>query len=495
MKYAVVAAMAALVALPLSCGVGAAYNCFTNADCPEGMACVQNACVDGTSVAKDAGFGREDGGGTSKDGGGAARDGGVIHNDGGSFDAGGGAKDGGGVRDAGSACDEAECATQCAPLHSFCDRMNGQCICENAGCNSDAMCEKTCYPNPGTCVQGNCACGGCSGACGDSFTCGQSDGCGGSCPGWCDDASQKCEPTPGGTWICTGSCAPACGNSICGGPDGCGGSCPGQCADPGQSCQLLDGGGYACVAQTCDPNGAPADSPCEADKVCACGNNCVKLQQSGAQPQAVGECLPSCANGGSCSDPADACICAETDAVGACVRSSCFATGRLTGNFTSKVMNSCQDQPAQTDIGQGSMTLAYGGKSYAWNLFLACHYAQGADDYVVLYGLKVCGQNACPDYLQFFTQTSSLAGVQTPATFQVGGGSVYIRHDAYTYSGQALTDAWLRGMSGWGSVTYTAAGTSGKQTLSGSADVTMLSYDVEYCNEQTGVPVKCSAMP
>jgi hypothetical protein len=431
-------------------------------------------------------------------------------------------------------CSEEECMDQCSPWPGYCE--GDRCLCEAGECWSDEQCIKDCYPYEGFCEDGMCLCtdllcksdsdcrdpenprcnlstGTCvqctqdwhcaSGSCDEKYGSCLDDPCAGiACP-----CGMYCQTGPGGaggcvsgcrtdadccpgnacdvTWgQCEGPCTAQCENSLCGGPDGCGGTCWGQCPDSGKTCELLDGGGYACIDGTCDPNGTPAHGACSSQDECACGNDCVIFGGDIEQPQSFGECLAHCENGGACADPADLCMCTEADSIGACTSSSCFPQGTLKGNFAGKVLNSCQDQPGQTDIGQGNMSLSVAGKSVSFNVFLACHFVDGASDYVVVQGLKFCGQQICPDVLILGIQSSAVK----VGTINYQSGSLFTEWMQYTFSGQTVSDVWIRGYGVFGSVTLTAAGKTGKQPISGSADITMIGYNSEVCGGATGIP-------
>lgn len=420
----------------------------------------------------------------------------------------------------GSACaDDGDCVKRCDAAKGAC--IGGACVCEPGGCTTDAECKEVCQPGSGYCQDGICACGGCTsacdgkecgedgcggscgacargetcdgwscigctGACGGSSYCGAPDGCGGSCPGYCNAPDQTCEPTPGGTWMCTGGCTPACGNSLCGGPDGCGGFCWGQCPDAGETCVQDAGGSWTCVGGTCDPGGIPAHGACRTQPDCACGNDCVMFGDVTSQPQTMGECLAHCANGGSCADATNLCICTQAGGAGGCAASSCFPHGTLRGSFAGKVLNSCADQPAQSDIGTGNLTLSIPGKSASFNMFITCGYADASlpSDYVLVQGLKQCGTQICPDVIILGIQATAVA----VGTINFQSGSIFTQWAQYTFSSQTVTDLWLRGYGIAGSVSLDQAGKTGKAPISGTAEITMVGYNSESCGGSSGTP-------
>lgn len=440
------------------------------------------------------------------------------------------------VCESGECKTDADCGDVCQPGSGYC--TNGTCACGGTGCATDSECNDWqapyCHPKLATCVGcwndkhcdggpcdpyawtcggctsdctgkecgqdgcgGSCGtctwgetcdgwkCIGCSGACGNSSYCGAPDGCGGSCPGYCNDPNQKCEPTPGGSWMCTGSCTPACGNSMCGGPDGCGGYCWGQCPNAGEQCAQGADGLWTCIGGTCDPNGIPAHGACTTQSDCACGNDCVRIGDVMTQPQTMGECLAHCSNGGACADATNLCMCTQVNGGGGCATSSCFPQGTLKGNFNGKVLNSCNDQPAQTDIGQGTLTLTMQGKSASFNMFVTCRYTDGStsSDYVLVQGLKACGTQICPDVMILGIQAAKVA----IGTINYQSGNIFTQWAQYTFSGQSVTDVWIRGYGVSGSVTLTQAGKTGKAPIAGTADITMVGYNSESCGGSSGI--------
>jgi hypothetical protein len=132
------------------------------------------------------------------------------------------------------------------------------------------------------------------------------------------------------------------------------------------------------------------------------------------------------------------------------------------------------------------MSYTVAGQTYSWNMFIACRYlsADGLQDLVLIQGLKVCGSQACPHWVVIGAVTADLK----IGAMDLTDGKVMVEHDQLTYSGPNLTDYWLRGLGKGGSVKFTAAGTGGKQPISGTADVEMIRFDYEVCGGGTGVP-------
>ncbi|MBI5525225.1 MAG: hypothetical protein HY897_02745 [Deltaproteobacteria bacterium] len=370
--------------------------------------------------------------------------------------------------------------TGCPDPRERCDLVAAQCVCDadctGKFCAEDDGCggECTACPGPGeVCIPGL---GCCAPDCAGRF-CGDDDGCGGRCDG-CPGAGQVCDTA---SWTC---CTPDCAGRTCGQADGCGGLC-GGCPGPNEWC---DPATWQCIA--CDPTGPDVYSVCEDGDGCRCGLDCVRCEDGCVpmwinDPLARGECLDDCtADPGTCG-PGQVCHCWQK-AGNTCLNSACFDAGTLSGNFAAKTLNSCNDQPAQTDIGSGNMSYAIAGKSYSWNLFIACHYlsADGSLDLVLVQGVKVCGMQACPDWIAMGAVTADLA----IGTMNLGDGKVMVEHDQLTYSGSNLTDYWIRGLGESGSINFTAAGKTGKQPIGGTADVEMIRFDYEVCGGGSGVP-------
>ena len=99
------------------------------------------------------------------------------------------------------------------------------------------------------------------------------------------------------------------------------------------------------------------------------------------------------------------------------------------------------------------------------------------------YGLRACGTTACPDFIYL--------GVTTADT-KVGAinyqsGALFSQWFQYTFSGQTVTDSWVRGYGIAGALTLTQAGTTGKAPIAGSVDYSMIGYNLETCGGSTGI--------
>ena len=348
------------------------------------------------------------------------------------------------------------------------------------------------------------------------------------CFGPCDGVAAVC--TGGPDWRCEAvTCTPACAGKTCGDDDGCGGKCAGSCADPAQYC---DGQAFSCVddpcagkacgetadgllcvgacAQpleeckvdaadatkaTCVPcnvSGAPAGGSCTDQGTCQCGTDCVKLFQDDAacpadpaQCQAAGLCLEDCFAKGACSDAAQICACVKADPTGACVTADCFATGTAKGNFSGKVLDSCTDQATADDVGAGNLTAELPGMSATFDQFIACRYTDATADLVLVQGFKKCGEQVCPDALLLGADAAALKA----GTMQFQDGALVAEWDQYTFTGSGadavVTGIWIRGLGVDGSLTFTQAGTGGKAAIAGTADLTLVKYDVESCGPST----------
>ena len=224
---------------------------------------------------------------------------------------------------AGKDCGDDSCGWVCGACGAYevCDD-DGLCACD-AG---SALCDGTCC-EPGQVCHGD-AC--CFPACGGK-NCG-TDGCGGTC-GACTGAQEVCDDG-----LCT--CQPACTGQVCG-PDGCGGAC-GTCAGAQEIC---DGG--ACICQPdCGGKNCGADGcggscgDCSVNETCTAEGFC-ECAAGGAV--CGGGC---CAAGELCHD--DACCtpdCAGKD----CGTDGCGgACGTCTGGQEICDGGLCSCQPACT---------------------------------------------------------------------------------------------------------------------------------------------------
>jgi len=426
-------------------------------------------------------------------------------------------------------CGECTDPETCNETTFQCEAPGADCTGKFCGDDDGAGGKCTACANAGeTCNQTTWVCeGGCTPDC-TGKNCGELDSCGeAKCEGPCTGSGENCIGGP--DWYCS-TCAPECANAVCGADDGCGNKCVGSCSDPNAPwCDPMDytcktdpcagatcgeqKGNYICLGAcpnageeckvdpadgmpkcvSCNANGAGVGEVCADQAACKCGNDCVKLFQNDAECQADpttcqkrGECLEDCFADGKCADATQLCACTKGDANNNCIAGDCFAQGKLTGNFAAKTLNSCNDQPGSTDIGSGNMSYSVAGKSYSWNMFIACHYISddGTQDLVLVQGLKVCGQQACPDWILVGAVTADLK----VGEMKMSDGKIFAEHDQVTVSGQTITDYWIRGLGIDGKVNFTAAGKTGKQAISGTTDITMIKYDYEVCGGNTGDP-------
>lgn len=418
-------------------------------------------------------------------------------------------------------------------MWGFCERhccpdCVGKLCGDDDGCA--AKCEGPCPGSAAVCVGGGTDWSCCLPDCKER-NCGDPDGCEGTCEGPCDDPFAMCVNGP--NWRCTDDW-PDCTNKNCGDSDGMGGLCLGAC--PGGACDvdmICDSATYTCIENPCEckkcgevagnhicggtcPNvgeeckvdpadGRPAcvacnatglvvGSVCESQSACACGNDCAKLFEDAeacandpAACQKTGQCLEDCFTDGKCADPTQLCVCSKGDAKGDCFAGDCFSQGKLTGNFAAKTLDSCNDQPAQIDIGSGNMAYSAAGRAYSWNMFIACHYlsTDGSQDLVLVQGLKICGPQACPDWILVGATTADLK----VGEMKMADGKLLVEHDEIAFDGLgSVTNLWIRGLGIDGKVNFTAAGKTGKQAISGTTDITMIKYDYEVCGGNTGDP-------
>lgn len=329
------------------------------------------------------------------------------------------------------------------------------------------------------------ACAPVADRCAGAVKCGDPGTDGAPCPGdgTCADSTLACDPV---TFECT---VDPCRDRSCGETVGdrlCFGSCP----DALQECKVDPAAPSTVTCVPCNPIGAQDGAQCADQGACKCGNDCVKLfldetacaAGDPAACQKSGMCLEDCFASGTCTDDTQVCACSRGGADGTCSAGDCFATGSVKGNFSGKVLDSCSDQPAPEDLGQGNMTATIPGRSAAFDLFVACHYT-GIEDLVLVQGMKVCGTKTCPDVLVLAARTADLK----IGTMQYVDGGLICEWDEYTFSGDAVSDVWVRGLGIDGSVTFSQVGTAGKAAIAGTADMKLIKYDYQSCGGDAGV--------
>lgn len=422
-------------------------------------------------------------------------------------------------------CNTGKCTGTCATAGEVCDSTDYTCkpctpTCDPAAvcgdmdsCNS-AKCTGTCAIQGQTCNATTFVCEGvvqndCTGKnCGEVGTDGTTK-----CNGPCADANFICDGDP--NWYCKdNTCTIDCANKACGDQDGCGGQCIGTCATAGNICDAAtytcipdpctgatcgqvvnnyiclgtcanaaeecriaaDGQSASCVA--CNASGADVGQPCADQAACKCGNNCALLfsDQTGG-----GECLMDCTADAAVCTGTQICGCSGSDGNGNCIAGACYETGTLKGTFAGGLTATCSDQPAQTDIGSGNLTVAVPGKTANVNMFYGCIDSTGTEPMSILFGLKTCGSGICPDVI---------AMGATHAVLKVGvlnfkDGGLFAQWSQYTFSGQTTTEIWMRGISYEGTMTLSQAGKTAKAKFAGSMDTKVMKYDLESCGPNT----------
>ena len=366
-----------------------------------------------------------------------------------------------------------DCAPDCSNKQcgdNGCGGSCGECI----GCTGE--------PDPSFCVDGFCerACcmGDCTGkACGDmdSNNCGK---CIGACPGDCGDGPPDCDEQ---TYTCV--CNP-CQGKNCGEQSGSY-ICMGPCPNAGEECKAdsADPAKVKCVG--CSTAGLPVGEVCGVQSDCKCGNDCVKLFDGASQPQKTGQCLEDCFSDGKCADPAQVCACSKMDAPGQnCIMGDCFATGTLRGSFSGAVLSKCGDQQDPGDIGSGNIAITLPGKSGSVDMFLGCRYTTTTDDYVMVQGMKQCGNGPCLDAVLFGVKANAIAREK----IAFNSGTLFADVDSFVLdAGSTVTEWYIRAVGIDGSITFTQAGTTGKQPIAGSVDVKLIKYDHQTCGGASGV--------
>jgi hypothetical protein len=113
-------------------------------------------------------------------------------------------------------------------------------------------------------------------------------------------------------------------------------------------------------------------------------------------------------------------------------------------------------------------------------MFIACHYTSG-QDLVLVQGIKACGTQICPDVAILAAKTADLK----VGTLQFADGGLIAEWDQYTFSGQTVSEVWIRALGIDGSITFSQVGTTGKAPIAGTADVKLIKYDNESCGPNT----------